>query len=73
MIARDAVTAALVFVFALGAIFVVTGLIGMAVTGGGHRHQRADRSRLDIGNLGNALKLYRAKTGTYPDATGGLT
>ena len=66
-VTRDVVTALLVYVVALGAIFAVASTAVL----GGHRHARADRTRLDIENLETALKLYRARTGQYPDAATG--
>jgi general secretion pathway protein G len=36
------------------------------------RHQRRDRTKLDIAQLDNALKLYRARTGHYPDSAVGF-
>ncbi|HSP77810.1 MAG TPA: type II secretion system major pseudopilin GspG [Myxococcaceae bacterium] len=33
---------------------------------------KVERARLDIGNIQNALKLYYAKKGRYPDTASGL-
>lgn len=33
---------------------------------------KVDRAKMDIGNIGNALKTYYAKKGNYPDTGSGL-
>jgi general secretion pathway protein G len=33
---------------------------------------RVEQARMDIANIGNALKLYVVKTGHYPEQAGGL-
>lgn len=66
----DVVTSLVVCLLGLGVLMFV---VSIAVIGGGHRHQRADRTRLDIENLEKALKLHFAKTGRYPATTAGLT
>ena len=56
-------------------VLVILGLIAGAVTVAvipRINEARIDRTRLDIGNLENGLKLYYARTGKYPDTATGF-
>ena len=56
-------------------VLVILGLIAGAVTVAvipRINEARVDRTKLDIGNLENGLKLYYARTGKYPDTATGF-
>jgi len=56
-------------------VLVILGLIAGAVTVAvipRINEARVDRTKLDIGNLENGLKLFYARTGKYPDTATGF-
>ena len=56
-------------------VLVILGLIAGAVTVAvipRINEARVDRTKLDIGNLENGLKLYYARTGKFPDTASGF-
>ena len=56
-------------------VLVILGLIAGAVTVAvipRINEARVDRTKLDIGNLENGLKLYYARTGKFPDTATGF-
>ena len=56
-------------------VLVILGLIAGAVTVAvipRINEARVSRTQLDIGNIENALKLYYARTGKYPDTATGF-
>jgi general secretion pathway protein G len=59
----------LIILFAAGATVV---LVGVSSVFAHLRDARRDRATLDMGSIGNALKLYRAKTGELPSSREGL-